>query len=105
MRKKQVSLSITGLICLFLIIAVTNCSPGAAKLGTEKNPIVMTFVPSGDTQEIITGGDAIAKIIAAKTGLAIKTHVGTDFAAVREAMGSGKAHIGWFNTFNYVLAH
>ena len=30
--------------------------------------------------------------------------VGTDFAAVREAMGAGKAHIGWLNTFNYILA-
>lgn len=105
MRTNQISLPIIGLFCLFLTIALANCSSGTVKLGTEKNPIIMSFVPSGDTQEIIAGGDSIAKMITAKTGLVIKTNVGTDFAAVREAMGAGKAHIGWLNTFNYVLAH
>jgi phosphonate transport system substrate-binding protein len=104
MRTKRMSLPIAILFSLFLAITVTSCKPGTVKLGTEKNPIIMSFVPSGDTQEIITGGDAIAKMITAKTGLAIKTNVGTDFAAVREAMGAGKAHMGWLNTFNYVLA-
>ena len=75
------------------------------KLGTEDNPIVMSFVPSGDTQEIIASGDALAQMITDKTGLVIEANVGTDFAAVREAMGAGKAHIGWLNTFNYVLAN
>jgi phosphonate transport system substrate-binding protein len=65
----------------------------------------MSFVPSGDTQEIIASGDQIAQMITDKTGLVVKANVGTDFAAVREAMGAGKAHIGWLNTFNYVLAH
>jgi phosphonate transport system substrate-binding protein len=95
-----------AVLCLVVFAVMTaGCSSGPAKLGTEKNPIIMTFVPSGDTREIITGGDAIAKMLTAKTGLVIKTNVGTDFATVREAMGSGKAHIGWLNTFNYVLAH
>jgi len=65
----------------------------------------MSFVPSGDTQEIIASGDQLAQMIQDKTGLVIKANVGTDFAAVREAMGAKKAHIGWLNTFNYVLAH
>ncbi len=94
---------------LFMLLAIlalvlAGCG-GQAKLGTEKNPIVMSFVPSGDTQEIIASGDQLAQMIQDKTGLVIKANVGTDFAAVREAMGAGKAHIGWMNTFNYVLAH
>lgn len=76
-----------------------------SNVGTEEEPIIMSFVPSGDTQEIIAGGEAIAKMITEKTDLVVKAVVGTDFAAVREAMGTGKAHIGWLNTFNYVLAH
>ena len=76
----------------------------AAKLGTEKNPIIMSFVPSGDTEEIVAGGNLIADMITEKTGLKIVANVGTDFSAVREAMGAEKAHIGWLNTFNYVLA-
>ena len=93
------------ILVLFSVMALmlTACGPG--KLGTEKNPIIMSFVPSGDTQEIIASGDKLAEVVAEKTGLVIEANVGTDFAAVREAMGAGKAHIGWLNTFNYVLAN
>lgn len=73
-------------------------------LGTADNPIIMSFVPSGDTQDIIVSGDQIAEMITERTGLVVESNVGTDFAAVREAMGAGQAHIGWLNTFNYVLA-
>jgi phosphonate transport system substrate-binding protein len=97
---------------LLLIIAILSITAlllaacgGEPELGTEKNPIVMSFVPSGDTQEIIASGDAIADVLQKETGLVIKANVGTDFAAVREAMGAGQAHIGWLNTFNYVLAN
>jgi phosphonate transport system substrate-binding protein len=85
------------------VLVLTGC--GKPKLGTDQNPIVMSFVPSGDTQEIIASGDQLAEMISEKSGLAVTAEVGTDFAATREAMGAGKAHIGWLNTFNYVLAN
>jgi phosphonate transport system substrate-binding protein len=84
-------------------LALAGC--GTPELGTEDNPIVMSFVPSGDTQEIIASGDQLAEMITEKTGLVVQANVGTDFAAVREAMGAGQAQIGWLNTFNYVLAN
>jgi phosphonate transport system substrate-binding protein len=85
-----------------MALVVAGC--GGSKLGTEDNPIVMSFVPSSDTQDIISSGDAIAEALLDATGLVVEPNVGTDFAAVREAMGAGKAHIGWLNTFNYILA-
>lgn len=96
-------LLIISLIAI-VVISLAGCQKAPA-LGTEQNPIIMSFVPSGDTQEIIAGGEKLAQLLSEKTGLVIKVNVGTDFAAVREAMGAGKAHIGWLNTFNYVLAH
>jgi phosphonate transport system substrate-binding protein len=90
---------------LISIAALTLTGCGTPKLGTEKNPIVMFFVPSGDTQEIIASGDQLAEMLTEKTGYTIKAEVGTDFAAAREAMGAGKAHVGWLNTFNYVLTN
>lgn len=90
---------------LLLVVALSLLACGKPALGTQENPIIMSFVPSGDTQEIIAGGEQIAKMLSEKTGLVIKANVGTNFAAVREAMGAGQAHIGWLNTFNYVLAH
>ena len=92
------------LLVLVGVIALAGCS-SEAELGTEDNPIIMSFVPSGDTQEILASGEEIAKLVSEKTGLVIEANVGTDFAAVREAMGAEKAHIGWLNTFNYVLAN
>jgi len=61
-------------------------------------------VPSLDSQEVLASGDAIAQMLQKETGLVVKPNVGTDFAAVREAMGAGQAQIGWLNTFNYILA-
>jgi len=99
--KKHVVLAVLCLLILTPLLAAC----GSDKLGTDDNPIVMSFVPSGDTQEIITSGDKLAEVVSEKTGLVVQANVGTDFAAVREAMGAGQAHIGWLNTFNYVLAN
>jgi phosphonate transport system substrate-binding protein len=92
-------------LVLFVLMAMVLAGCGGSKLGSEDEPIVMSFVPSGDTQEIIASGDQLAQMITDKTGLVVQANVGTDFAAVREAMGAGQAHIGWLNTFNYVLAN
>jgi phosphonate transport system substrate-binding protein len=103
MRKKTWFLLLTLLSVVALGVAA--CGGGEAELGTEENPIVMSFVPSGDTQEIIASGDELAAMISERTGLVVEANVGTDFAAVREAMCAEQAHIGWLNTFNYVLAN
>jgi phosphonate transport system substrate-binding protein len=101
MKRQRIFVTLVLISLMALVLA--GC--GTPKLGTADNPIIMSFVPSGDTQEIIASGDELAKMVSDKTGLAITANVGTDFAAVREAMGAGKAQIGWLNTFNYVLAH
>ncbi len=86
--------------------AGSEAAPAAGPaLGTADNPLVMSFVPSGDTQEIIAGGEAIETMLEEATGLVIESNVATSYAAVVEAMGAGNAHIGWLNTFAYLLAH
>jgi phosphonate transport system substrate-binding protein len=87
-----------------LAFALAACG-GEPELGTEENPIVMSFVPSGDTQDIIASGDTLAQMLSERTDLVVKANVGTDFSSVREAMCADQAHIGWLNTFNYVLAN
>lgn len=83
----------------------TEASGGEGGLGTADNPIVMSFVPSGDTQEIITSGEEIATMITERTGLEIEANVATSYAAVVEAMCAGNAPVGWLNTFSYILAN
>lgn len=62
------------------------------------------FVPSGDAQVILEGGQEIAQMLKQATGLHFTTSVATSYAAVIEAMGAGKVDIGWLATFSYVLA-
>ena len=94
--------------CLFLVIlfqVVGMLRPVSAEmLGTSRNPIRMMFVPSGDAQVIVKGGQEVAELLQKETGLHFKTSVATSYAAVIEAMGAGKVDIGWLATFSYVLA-
>jgi phosphonate transport system substrate-binding protein len=79
-------------------------APAAGALGSTDNPIVITFVPSGDTGKIAKAGGAIADCLGQMTGLAFKEEVGTSFAASIEAMGAEKAQVGFLNTFSALLA-
>jgi phosphonate transport system substrate-binding protein len=76
----------------------------AGELGSEGNPIVLAFVPSGDTGKITKAGTDIADCLASMTGLAFDIEVGTSYAASIEAMGAEKAHVGFLNTFSVLLA-
>ena len=94
--------------CLFLAIlfqVVGMLRPVSAEiLGTSRNPVQMMFVPCGDAQVIVKGGQEVAELLKKETGLHFKTSVATSYAAVIEAMGAGKVDIGWLPTFSYVLA-
>jgi len=72
-------------------------------LGTKDNPVRMMFVPSGEAQVILKGGEEIGRLLQKVTGLHFKTSIATSYAAVIEAMGAGKVDIGWLATFSYVL--
>jgi len=84
--------------------------PGPAPLfaqgapGSPERPLTMMFVPSGDSQVILKGGEELSRALFKETGLHFKTSVATSYAAVIEAMGTGKTDIGWLPPFSYVLA-
>ncbi len=82
----------------------TALSPKAGELGASDKPIVITFVPSVDTGLITKGGTAMADCLSKMTGLTYKIEVGTSEAASVEAMGGGKAQMGFLNTFAILLA-
>jgi phosphonate transport system substrate-binding protein len=74
------------------------------EIGTADNPIIMALAPSATSQELQTGGQAIADKLSELTGYTIKINVPTNYAALVEAMGSGNAHIGWLPPLAYMLA-
>lgn len=92
----------TLILSIALLIPIHQAE--SVELGTPDNPIRMMFVPSGDAQVILEGGQEIAQQLKQATGLHFATTVATSYAAVIEAMGAGKVDIGWLATFSYVLA-
>ena len=92
-------------ICiLFLLLVFPTQLWAEDRLGTAQHPVRMMFVPSGEAQTILEGGEEIARRLQIITGLHFKTSIATSYAAVIEAMGAGKVDIGWLATFSYVLA-
>jgi phosphonate transport system substrate-binding protein len=89
-------------ICTKLADAPT--APAAGQLGASDNPITMAFVPSGESSVIATASSAIADCLNQMTGLSYTVQTGTSYAAAIEAMGAGKAQVGFLNTFSILIA-
>jgi len=81
-----------------------TAAPEPVEIGTADNPIIMALAPSATSQELQTGGQAIADKLSELTGYVINISVPTNYAALVEAMGSGNAHIGWLPPLAYMLA-
>lgn len=100
----MITLRVSPLLQIVLLLWLPFASE-AQSLGSAENPLRMMFVPSGDAQMILKGGQKIGQLLQKTTGLHFKTSVATSYAAVIEAMGAGKVDVGWLATFSYVLAH
>jgi len=94
-----------ALLILAVGLVLTGCKK-EPELGTEENPIIWSFVPSGEMQRVTTGAEQIAKLLHEKTGYYFRTNVATEYAGVIEALASDppKAHISSLATFAYVMA-
>jgi phosphonate transport system substrate-binding protein len=105
--KKLLSLPIAALVVLGITIALlAGCQPAEPELGTEENPIIWSFVPSGETEEIVAGGEAVADMIYDKTGIVVEISVATEYAGVIEALSTDppSAHMASLATFAYIVA-
>ncbi len=71
---------------------------------TPDDPLEMVFVPSGEAEAILAGGEKLDQLLA-KKGVYTKSSVSTSYAAAIEALCSGKADIAWLAPLSYVLAH
>src|SRR5205085_3428107 len=79
--------------------------PTGDQKGSTNNPLNMAFVPSADSQKVLSTGEPLAKLLTDATNLNYKVSVPTSYTAVVEAMGANQVDIGWLSPFAYVLAH
>ena len=92
---------VVGLLATGLL---TSCGP--KELGTEENPIIWVFVPSGETERVTTGAESVAELLHEETGLYFDIKVATEYAGAVEAMCAdpAEAHMSSLATFAYVMA-
>ncbi len=99
------SRKITLLVAALLVLSAM-AAMAADPLGSEKNPIIWAYVPSGDTSKVSAGAQSVADLLHAKTGLFFKTFVATDYVGVIEALKANppKAQMTSLATAAYILA-
>ncbi|AHC14879.1 phosphate/phosphite/phosphonate ABC transporter substrate-binding protein [Salinispira pacifica] len=88
------------------VLMFAGCAGGEAELGSEENPIVWSFVPSGEMEQVAAGADEIASLLNEETGLFFDTNVATEYAGVIEALAADppSAHMASLATFSYIKA-
>ena len=87
-----------------LAIAVTTVTLQPA-LTTGQTKLVMVFVPSAQTDVILSSGQRIGRMLSVALGVEVEPVVATSFTAAVEAICADRAQIGALNPFAYVLAH
>ncbi len=85
-------------------LALASCFQ-QAELGTAGNPVKLYFTPSVDADSIASNSDILVRFLEKETGLFFKTGIPTNYVAVVEAFGSGRADIGVINSFGYLMAN
>ncbi len=93
------------LVGLLTIGLVASCG-SEAELGSEENPIIWVFVPSGETERVTAGAQSVADLLHDETGLFFDIKVATEYAGAVEAMCADppEAHMSSLATFAYVMA-
>ena len=91
-------------VTLLAVGTLTSCAK--PPLGSEKNPIVWVFVPSGETERVTAGAQSVVDLLEAETGLFFEVRVATEYAGAIEAMCAdpAEAHMSSLATFAYVMA-
>ena len=83
----------------------TTTTEAMAELGTPERPIQVLFVPSVDTQVIVSGGEVMKEALEEATGLSFEVKVPTSYAAtVEEMCAAPEETMGFIPGFGYVLA-
>lgn len=102
---KRILPVLLALALISVLVSVSSCKK-EPELGSEENPIIWSFVPSGEMERVASGAQAVADLLQDKTGYYFKTNVATEYAGVIEALASDppEAHMASLATFAYVLA-
>jgi len=86
-------------------LALGGCTSDRGELGSARNPVKFFFVPSVDVRVLEDTSKKLREFLEANTPYKYKISIPTNFIAVVEAFGTGRADAAGLNTFGYALAH
>ncbi len=93
-------------LSLILVLGMSVVSAQDAELGSPENPIQVFFVPSAESQTLISGGEVLAEALTEATGLSFEVSVPTSYAATIEAMcATPDASMGFIPAAGYVIGN
>ncbi len=94
-------------MCTMMAIAVllVACAPKPPELGSPENPIVFTFTPSGQQEDVVAGMEAVGELLEEATGYTIETRLVNSYNAAVEALCSDQAQISHLGNFPYIIAN
>ena len=102
---KKVQGLLLALIIVVLPLVMGGCQIVKPKLGTERNPVKLYFVPSVEVSVIVESGEAITAFLEEQTGLKFEVTVPTTYAAVVEELGAAEGDaMAFIPAMGYVLA-
>ncbi len=106
MMKKTFGIFLAVVMALSVALMIPGGASAQGELGTPDNPIQVYFVPSGEAQTIVEGGEVLAQALKDATGYEFEVYVPTSYAATIEAMcASPDSTMGFIPAAGYVIAN
>lgn len=75
------------------------------KLGSESNPVKISFVPGQDIGVLEAQGEILVQYLEKQTKLHFRLSVPYNFITVVETFGTKRTDVAMMNSFGYLLAH
>jgi phosphonate transport system substrate-binding protein len=103
---KKILWAVLALTLIVTMALMSGCKKEKAELGSEENPIIWVFVPSGETERVTAGAESVVALLEKETELFFDVKVATEYAGAIEAMCAdpAEAHMSSLATFAYVMA-
>jgi len=95
-----------------MLLTLVSCSKETREVGSAERPFQIAFIPTDDTQQILSGAETLAKYLETKisqklyskdTGFHIRATVPQSYSVVIEAMSTKRVDLASLDTFSYSL--
>lgn len=88
-----------------LVFTIVGCGGNRNKnLGTEKNPVVLAFMPTVQKEEMPRHADILAKSLEDLSGYQVKPLIAKDYLSIIDGLAEKKIDAAFLNSLGYLLA-